>query len=443
MKAFETELSSQMKSQLSDAEEEELKKVQQNVTELKHTFTEAQSKTTQIDAELAALSSKLRENLAKREAQLTDQLASMGVSGDVADRNRLEADAKDLEAQLKELEKQHMSLSKGSEAYLKTKKEWADKIEGLQGVERDLVKQYQDLQQQINAYHSEKSIHQGKRDEALKKIRNLGTMPADASKYQNMESRKLIAELHKTNNQLKAYSHVNKKALEQYTQLVESRDMLTEKKEELDKEGESILQLISHLDNKKDEAILRTFKQVKVEFESIFKQLVGQSGKKAVTAELVMKREEGPQKILTQDTVDSFSGVLIQVSFGVGGKTHKTERLSGGQKSLVALCIIFAIQRCDPAPFYLFDEIDAALDPEYRKAVALMIREQCANAQFITATFHTEMVEAADKHYGILFENKVSRIRPIPENRAIEILKRVQTDREDEDSRKRKRDEAA
>ena len=45
-------------------------------------------------------------------------------------------------------------------------------------------------------------------------------------------------------------------------------------------------------------------------------------------------------------------------------------QLSGGQKSLVALALIFAIQRCDPAPFYLFDEIDQALDPQYRTSVA-------------------------------------------------------------------------
>ena len=45
------------------------------------------------------------------------------------------------------------------------------------------------------------------------------------------------------------------------------------------------------------------------------------------------------------------------------------KQLSGGQKTLVALALIFAIQRCDPAPFYLFDEIDAALDPQYRQAI--------------------------------------------------------------------------
>ena len=60
-----------------------------------------------------------------------------------------------------------------------------------------------------------------------------------------------------------------------------------------------------------------------------------------------------------------------QVSFsGKVNETKEMQQLSGGQKSLVALTLIFAIQKCDPAPFYLFDEIDQALDPQHRKSVA-------------------------------------------------------------------------
>ena len=59
----------------------------------------------------------------------------------------------------------------------------------------------------------------------------------------------------------------------------------------------------------------------------------------------------------------------MQVSFG-SGEVLVMKQLSGGQKTLVALALIFAIQRCDPAPFYLFDEIDAALDPQYRRRLS-------------------------------------------------------------------------
>ena len=61
--------------------------------------------------------------------------------------------------------------------------------------------------------------------------------------------------------------------------------------------------------------------------------------------------------------------LVPQVSFGAG-ETRVMKQLSGGQKTLVALALIFAIQRCDPAPFYLFDEIDAALDPQFRSALS-------------------------------------------------------------------------
>ena len=63
--------------------------------------------------------------------------------------------------------------------------------------------------------------------------------------------------------------------------------------------------------------------------------------------------------------------LLVKVSFtGNKAEMRDMQQLSGGQKSLVALTLIFAIQKCDPAPFYLFDEIDQALDAQHRKAVA-------------------------------------------------------------------------
>jgi len=92
---------------------------------------------------------------------------------------------------------------------------------------------------------------------------------------------------------------------------------------------------------------------------------------------------------------------------------------------------VFAIQKCDPAPFYLFDEIDANLDAQYRTAVASasfssqkvlpmlnyvpdMIKNLAGTAQFIATTFRPEMLETADKFYGVVFDNqKVSCVSPV------------------------------
>jgi structural maintenance of chromosome 3 (chondroitin sulfate proteoglycan 6) len=72
---------------------------------------------------------------------------------------------------------------------------------------------------------------------------------------------------------------------------------------------------------------------------------------------------------------------------------------------------MFAIQRCDPAPFYMFDELDQALDSTYRAAVASLIQRQATNeenpTQFICSTFRPELVAVATRCYGISHQNKV------------------------------------
>jgi len=125
-----------------------------------------------------------------------------------------------------------------------------------------------------------------------------------------------------------------------------------------------------------------------------------------------------PRRVLT-----FFSGVGIKVSFtGKQAEMREMNQLSGGQKSLVALTLIFAIQKCDPAPFYLFDEIDQALDAQHRKSVADLIVEQAGEAQFITTTFRPELLESGDKFYGVKFRNKVSHIECVSKEEAADFV---------------------
>lgn len=94
---------------------------------------------------------------------------------------------------------------------------------------------------------------------------------------------------------------------------------------------------------------------------------------------------------------------------------------------------MFAIQQCDPAPFYLFDEIDANLDAQYRTAVAQMLQtiaaqqqdggEGAMSGQFICTTFRPEMVLVADKTYGVTFgANKTSHIDVVSREKALEFV---------------------
>lgn len=91
----------------------------------------------------------------------------------------------------------------------------------------------------------------------------------------------------------------------------------------------------------------------------------------------------------------------IRVTFAGTEPTTIMSQLSGGQKTLVAISLIFAIQRCDPAPFYVFDEVDAALDAQYRAAVAKLMKKSANSAQLICTTFRQELPDVADKIYEV------------------------------------------
>jgi RecF/RecN/SMC family protein len=175
----------------------------------------------------------------------------------------------------------------------------------------------------------------------------------------------------------------------------EQRDQLVERKKELDKSAEKIRELIKVLDGRKVEDIERTFKQVAKNFSDVFGELVPNGRGKLVMLRaehtepadaeeepMAKRRKKSKGKKARPSTeamaIEDYAGVAIRVSFTGGAEALRMQQLSGGQKSVVALALIFAIQRCDPAPFYLFDEIDSALDPIYRTSVANLIKKQAS-----------------------------------------------------------------
>jgi structural maintenance of chromosome 3 (chondroitin sulfate proteoglycan 6) len=215
---------------------------------------------------------------------------------------------------------------------------------------------------------------------------------------------------------------LTKKALDQFISFSEQKEKLVSRKQELDRGHQKIEELMNVLEQRKCDAILFTFKQVSMYFTQVFSKLVPGG-----FAQLVMKSAGGEESatpiVGDEDNIDNYSGVMIKVSFaGQGSEMREMNQLSGGQKSLVALGLIFAIQKCDPAPFYLFDEIDQALDPQHRKAVADMIHEMSDHAQFITTTFRPELLFNAHKFYGVKFRNKVSHVECVTRDVAYDFV---------------------
>ena len=297
----------------------------------------------------------------------------------------------------------------------------------------------------------QRTISIQKRETYIRKIQELGSLPppAELDKMKDKSISELYKSLESINKQLKKFAHVNKKAFDQYVNFSEQRDALLKRKEELDQGAEKVKELVESLDRKKDEAINRTFRGVRTHFREVFQELVPNGA-----GELIMKTamdaegetdiegdssdNESPKKKKSVDPdnpdVSLYRGIGIKVRFSAVGENYIMSQLSGGQKALVALALIFAIQRCDPAPFYLFDELDQALDSTYRAAVADVIQRQANNkdtpTQFIVSTFRPELVTVANRCYGISHQNKVSSIHPLSKKDALHFVASLMNEEE-------------
>ncbi|CED84349.1 Structural maintenance of chromosome protein 3 (sister chromatid cohesion complex Cohesin, subunit SMC3) [Phaffia rhodozyma] len=431
--ALEAELQTTMTGRLSSEDQRGLEDLSEESENRERELRETAAERTEITSRRDALDIELNESLLRRQIGLRTQLENLGM---VADDGGL--DGKGLESRQRESAALQRNISALQDLIKKNetrKDKLAEEIKRstatLEATQVEQMKDGRDIarsQKVVERYITKRQTLTERKDDCTKLIRDLGVLPEEAfEKYKDVDSARLLKRLHKTKTALSKYSHVNKKALQMYEKYSKQRDDIHSRFEGMAKSAESIRKLIENLDRKKDAAIENTFNEVSRHFGEIFEKLVP-----AGRGRLVMNKRTDNQDDEDDDSgdetrksvIDSYTGVSIKVSFNSkSDEGLRIQQLSGGQKALVALTLVFAIQRNDPAPFYLFDEIDANLDAQYRASVAEMIHQLSANAQFITTTFRPEMIAQADKCYGVFFNNeKVSSIKAISRENANEFV---------------------
>ncbi|KAH3765431.1 structural maintenance of chromosomes protein 3 [Pelomyxa schiedti] len=438
--SLETEMSSPLQSQLSAMEEEELQKLQAQTTEGKSKLISLAPERTKLESEMIALRTLLDNNLLKRQQDQRQQRVNLIISDT---EGALQSSISDLESATAALEtanKQRDSLVEKIEGNLKKTQEIKEHTEELKQEEKRHQAILSEEARKTTKLLTRHSILQQKKEEGARKIRELGSVPGDAAQYAANSRTELMNLLQTTNTKLASFSHVNKKARDQYVMFTKRQEDLQARRKELDEGAIAIRDLIDQLDQKKDEAIERTFKGVAKFFLDVF-QLLVPGGK----ASLVMQRKDLPntedsslssqsqgeasQASQTQSgrptakgKMSEYIGVGIKVSFPGSSEAINMQQLSGGQKTVVALALIFAIQRTDPAPFYLFDEVDSFLDETYHTRVADMIKEQAKQAQFIVTSYHNELVDGADKWYLAQVHNKASTVTVVDKATALQVV---------------------
>ncbi|KAB1226909.1 Structural maintenance of chromosomes protein 3 [Morella rubra] len=429
------EMGTELIDHLTPEEKNLLSRLNPEIADLKEKLITCKTERIETEARKAELETNLTTNLKRRKQELEAIISSAETETLLGEAELKRQELSDAKLLVEDATQQLQSVSERIDDRTKELRMKKDEKNKLKTLEDEYERTLQDEAKELEQLLSKRNILFAKQEEYSKKIRELGPLSSDAFEmYKRRSIKELHKMLHRCTEQLQQFSHVNKKALDQYINFTEQREELQKRQAELDAGDEKIRELISVLDQRKDESIERTFKGVARHFREVFSELVlGGHG------HLVMMKkkdgdqgdddldEDGPREADLEGRVEKYIGV--KVSFTGQGETQSMKQLSGGQKTVVALTLIFAIQRCDPAPFYLFDEIDAALDPQYRTAVGNMIRRlaDMANTQFITTTFRPELVKVADKIYGVTHKNRVSHVDVVTKEDALDFIEHDQS----------------
>ncbi len=191
-------------------------------------------------------------------------------------------------------------------------------------------------------------------------------------------------------DEIRRMGNVNVNAIEEYKEVSERYTFLKGQHDDLIEAEESLVGIINDLDEGMRKQFTEGFADIQREFDKAFKELFG-GGKGSL--ELV----EG------EDILETGIRIIAQPP---GKKLQNMMQLSGGEKSLTAIALLFAIQNLKPSPFCLLDEIEAALDDSNVSRFAKYLNKLTKNTQFIIITHRRGTMNAADRLYGITMQEK-------------------------------------
>ncbi len=244
-----------------------------------------------------------------------------------------------------------------------------DKINNLSIERAKFIAELEGLQREYEQY-SDGTLRRGISIEELK------------SEIKDFE--KLISDL----------GNVNLRALEIYEKLEIDHKEMVEKVDKLKLEKDDVLNMIKEIEEKKKDIFMQTYKEINKSFQDIFAQL----------------STKGEASLDLEDPNDALkSGVEIKVRI-TGNKFLDIKSLSGGEKTMAALALIFAIQEYDPASFYLLDEVDAALDKTNSEKLSKLIAKYSSRAQYIVISHNDTIISEANQIYGVSMQDGQSKV---------------------------------
>ena len=299
-----------------------------------------------------------------------------------------------------EIEKAKQEVSQSTTKTEKLKNTRISKNEELQVLEENINKQLElidNLKEQINKIEIKKSKLEVELEQVVNKMwEEYEITPNNAENYEKpsnvQEVQKKVNELR---NQIKALGSINIDSIEEYKQTKERYDFMSEQKLDLEESSDKLKKIIADMTNIMKEQFAEQFKIINKNFGQIFAELFG----------------GGRANLKLADEANILEcGIDIEAQ-PPGKKLQNMMLLSGGEKALTAIALLFAILKINPAPFCVLDEIEAALDDVNVNRFAEYLKKFTKEIQFLVITHRKGTMEAADTVYGITMEeNGISKL---------------------------------
>ena len=294
--------------------------------------------------------------------------------------------------------KQEVTTSQAETENLKnTRIEKNKLLENLEDEINSKLKLIDDLKEQINKIEIKKSKLEVELEQVVNKMwEEYEITPNNAENYAKPENVAVVQKrVNELRNQIKNLGSINVDSIEEYKQTKERYDFMTEQKVDLEESSDKLKKIISDMTDVMKKQFQEQFKIINKNFGVIFAELFG-GGK----ANLKLADENNVLEC----------GIDIEAQ-PPGKKLQNMMLLSGGEKALTAIALLFAILKINPAPFCVLDEIEAALDDVNVNRFAEYLKKFTNEIQFLVITHRKGTMEAADTVYGITMEeNGISKL---------------------------------
>ena len=304
----------------------------------------------------------------------------------------LEGDSERLEDEIRSLDKElgkYNLQDKGETANVREDKIKIEKdIESARKKWKDMFEEKMILQNSISRLKIEKARIEANLDnlkvemEEFKEVKNFEEGSVDLLQE---KVRHFVAEINRL-------GPINMKALEEYKTLNVEFEELKKILDKLLEEKNAIVKISDDIEKKRYGKFMETFTEIAAKFSTIYYDMSGGTGR--------LRLEE-------EDRIDS--GLIIEANPS-GKKVLNLDSMSGGEKTLTSLAFLFSILQHYMTPFYVLDEVDAALDKPNTKKIADLIKKYSKNVQFIVISHNDLTISEADKVFGVSMENGVSKV---------------------------------